>query len=291
MSNKEHESKYLIVYIATPAEKDKEPPVKKPKVVYGGEMEVDWAYGSGWQGTPSGTGEGREREREGRDMEGLLMDTKSGIPAPPYLPFFKFLNFNLYLPSLILFFLADINRWISGGSRPFVYSAAPDTIPISLRSYSAFVEAYGNELGLVLHFQRVPQPRASSSASTSVASAASSANLPSTSSETSPSSAIVPVTPSENTLVALSTTALSDPPSSSDSSTTAPAPPSCSPPPSPPPPPPVHSGTTWVFVRALEQRWDVKTWAEVPLLFIFLAFYYYIHFYFYLKKIISAINV
>jgi hypothetical protein len=44
--------------------------------MFGGEMEVDWAYGSGWQGAPGTTND--NREREGRDMEGLMMDTKSG---------------------------------------------------------------------------------------------------------------------------------------------------------------------------------------------------------------------
>lgn len=126
-----------------------------------------------------------------------------------------------------------------------------------------------------MQFQRVPQPRNNNnplSPSPSFLSASPSVNQPNSS--TSPLS-ISDITPAaENSLITLSTTALST--DSNNTSSTPSSPTVSTPqqqipdsssviPPSPPSSPPTsHSaGSSWVFVKALEQRWDVKTWADV----------------------------
>lgn len=45
---------------------------------FGAEPDGEWGYTNMWQGPPS-TSSTETREREGRDLEGLTMDTKSGM--------------------------------------------------------------------------------------------------------------------------------------------------------------------------------------------------------------------
>ncbi len=124
-----------------------------------------------------------------------------------------------------------------------------------MRSYSSFILTYGNESGVVLHFQQIP----SASSSSSSAAAAAAAPVPVSSEE-----------PRDSSLLALSHTALASTNGATpqtqqqheqstqqtEAPTTSPHSPSSTPSSSP-------SSNTWMFVKVLDQKWDVKTWAEV----------------------------